>query len=191
MVGPSEKSLGRPAAAHSTQLLSRVLLRLKFPFVASRGAPVPPPGQQPSAASQPESLPRPAPGMTAFATPSCCSQESAAEVINATRCSLVLEPRRHSSGQGSWPGEGLTCGAVQVGSHGNLPQPLLVQERGEELVGVAEPSRLDQVDVCGKARAPAADNAPLLSHQPGTRGTTCVLLTWKPLHPVVLLIATL
>ena len=50
----------------------------------------------------------------------------------------------------------LTGGAVQVGGHGNLPQPLLVQERGEELVGVAETGRLDQVDVRGKAGAPAA-----------------------------------
>ena len=49
-----------------------------------------------------------------------------------------------------------TGGAVQVGGHGNLPQPLPVQQRAEELVGVAEPGRLDQVDVCGKAGAPAA-----------------------------------
>ena len=48
-----------------------------------------------------------------------------------------------------------TSGAVQVGGHGDLVDPGPVQQRLKEGVGVAQLVRLNQVDVCGKAGAPA------------------------------------
>lgn len=48
-----------------------------------------------------------------------------------------------------------TSGAVQVRGHRDLVDPGPVQQRLKEGVGVAQLVRLNQVDVCGEAGAPA------------------------------------
>ena len=66
-----------------------------------------------------------------------------------------------------------TSGAVQVRGHRDLVDPGPVQQRLEEGVGVAQLVRLNQVDVCGKAGAPAqSDDAERCSLAAGCK------LTW-------------
>ena len=71
-----------------------------------------------------------------------------------------------------------TGGAVQVGGYGDLVDPGPVQQRLKEGVGVAQLVCLNQVDVCGKASAPAQSNDAERCSMAAECCMTCKL-TWQ------------